>query len=314
MVDQLSAFAAEVTRVAREVGTEGRLGGQAQVEGVSGVWRDLTENVNTLAGNLTRPGAQHRRGHDRRRDRRPEQEDHRGRPRRGARAEGDDQHDGRPALDLRGRGHARRPRGRHRGPPGRAGEGRGRQRRLARPDRERQRDGRVADAQPPRDRRRLDRGHPGRPHALGDDRGAGRGLGPARQHQPDDRDAPRDDPAQRGAGLAELEPRPLRRDPSGPARAEDRLAPDHERADAARLGAPRRLLHGAERRRGRRAPAARELRLQGAQEGLEPLQARRGPRRTGRDGEAVDPDRGSTARTTSASRRRSARRSRATSS
>jgi HAMP domain-containing protein/signal transduction histidine kinase/DNA-binding response OmpR family regulator len=53
MVDQLSAFAAEVTRVAREVGTEGKLGGQAQVEGVSGTWRDLTENVNTLAGNLT---------------------------------------------------------------------------------------------------------------------------------------------------------------------------------------------------------------------------------------------------------------------
>ncbi len=53
MVDQLRAFAAEVTRVAREVGTEGQLGGQAQVEGVSGVWRDLTENVNQLAANLT---------------------------------------------------------------------------------------------------------------------------------------------------------------------------------------------------------------------------------------------------------------------
>src|SRR5687768_342525 len=53
MVDQLRAFSSEVTRVAREVGTEGRLGGQAQVEGVSGVWKDLTENVNTLAGNLT---------------------------------------------------------------------------------------------------------------------------------------------------------------------------------------------------------------------------------------------------------------------
>ena len=53
MVDQLRAFAAEVTRVAREVGTEGHLGGQAEVEDVSGVWRDLTENVNTLAGNLT---------------------------------------------------------------------------------------------------------------------------------------------------------------------------------------------------------------------------------------------------------------------
>src|SRR6266508_2283701 len=53
MVDQLSAFAAEVTRVAREVGTEGKLGGQAEVEGVSGTWKRLTENVNQLAGNLT---------------------------------------------------------------------------------------------------------------------------------------------------------------------------------------------------------------------------------------------------------------------
>src|SRR5690606_34064458 len=53
MVDQLSSFASEVTRVAREVGTEGRLGGQADVRGVSGVWKDLTDNVNFMAGNLT---------------------------------------------------------------------------------------------------------------------------------------------------------------------------------------------------------------------------------------------------------------------
>jgi HAMP domain-containing protein len=53
MVDQLSSFAAEVTRVAREVGTEGRLGGQAQVRDVSGTWKDLTDNVNFMAGNLT---------------------------------------------------------------------------------------------------------------------------------------------------------------------------------------------------------------------------------------------------------------------
>src|SRR5205814_4602331 len=53
MVDQLRSFADEVTRVAREVGTEGRLGGQAEVKGVSGVWKGLTDNVNTLAGNLT---------------------------------------------------------------------------------------------------------------------------------------------------------------------------------------------------------------------------------------------------------------------
>src|SRR5690606_13295111 len=53
MVDQLNAFAAEVTRVAREVGTEGKLGGQAQVSGVAGTWKDLTDNVNFMAGNLT---------------------------------------------------------------------------------------------------------------------------------------------------------------------------------------------------------------------------------------------------------------------
>src|SRR5205085_1042628 len=53
MVEQLNAFAAEVTRVAKEVGTEGKLGGQADVKGVSGVWKDLTDNVNFMASNLT---------------------------------------------------------------------------------------------------------------------------------------------------------------------------------------------------------------------------------------------------------------------
>src|SRR5256712_95308 len=53
MVDQLNRFAGEVTRVAREVGTEGRLGGQANVPGVAGTWKDLTDNVNSMAGNLT---------------------------------------------------------------------------------------------------------------------------------------------------------------------------------------------------------------------------------------------------------------------
>src|SRR5690349_178405 len=53
MVDQLGSFASEVTRVAREVGTEGKLGGQARVEGVSGTWKDLTDSVNFMAGNLT---------------------------------------------------------------------------------------------------------------------------------------------------------------------------------------------------------------------------------------------------------------------
>src|SRR3954449_8796597 len=53
MVDQLSSFADEVTRVAREVGTAGELGGQAQVKGVSGTWRDLTDSVNFMAASLT---------------------------------------------------------------------------------------------------------------------------------------------------------------------------------------------------------------------------------------------------------------------
>ena len=53
MVDQLNGFASEVSRVAREVGTEGKLGGQAAVEGVAGTWKDLTDNVNSMASNLT---------------------------------------------------------------------------------------------------------------------------------------------------------------------------------------------------------------------------------------------------------------------
>src|SRR5438105_10478401 len=53
MGDQLNTFAPEVTRVAREVGTEGKLGGQAEVKGVGGTWKDLTENVNFMASNLT---------------------------------------------------------------------------------------------------------------------------------------------------------------------------------------------------------------------------------------------------------------------
>ena len=52
-VDQLNAFASEVTRVAREVGTEGKLGGQAQLKGVAGTWKDLTDSVNSMASNLT---------------------------------------------------------------------------------------------------------------------------------------------------------------------------------------------------------------------------------------------------------------------
>lgn len=76
MVDQLNAFASEVTRVAREVGTEGKLGGQAVVRGVAGTWKDLTDSVNSLASNLTGQVRKHRRGRDRRRPRRSLAQDH----------------------------------------------------------------------------------------------------------------------------------------------------------------------------------------------------------------------------------------------
>ena len=82
MVDQLNRFAGEVTRVAREVGTEGRLGGQAQVSGVAGTWKDLTDSVNSMASQPDRPGPQHRRSGDRGGAGRLVEEDHRQRFRR----------------------------------------------------------------------------------------------------------------------------------------------------------------------------------------------------------------------------------------
>ena len=77
MVDQLSSFAAEVTRVAREVGTEGKLGGQADVKGVAGTWKDLTDSVNSMAGNLTGQVQKHRGRDQSRGERRSLEEDHR---------------------------------------------------------------------------------------------------------------------------------------------------------------------------------------------------------------------------------------------
>ena len=233
MVDQLRSFASEVTRVAREVGTEGKLGGQAVVPGVAGTWKDLTDSVNAMCGNLTdqvrniaqvttavargdlsrkitvdvrgeilelkdtintmvdqlnafaarsdargargrhrgparRPGAgagrrrhlegpdrqrqldggepdgagaQHRRGGDRDRRRRPVEEDHGERVGRNPAVEGDHQHDGRPAQRLRRRSDARGARGRHRRPARRPGQRARRRRHLEGPDRVGQLDG-----------------------------------------------------------------------------------------------------------------------------------------------------------------------------
>ena len=141
MVDQLNSFASEVTRVAREVGTEGKLGGQAQVPGVAGTWKDLTDNVNFMASQPDRAGPQHRRRRDRDRRRRPVQEDHRERVGRNPAAEGNAQHHGRPAQRLRRRSDARGARSRHRRPARRPGQRARRRRHLEGPDRERQLDG-----------------------------------------------------------------------------------------------------------------------------------------------------------------------------
>ena len=88
MVDQLNAFASEVTRVAREVGTEGKLGGQAQVPGVAGTWKDLTDNVNFMASNLTGQVRNIAEVATAIAKRRPLQEDHGQRQRRDPAAEG----------------------------------------------------------------------------------------------------------------------------------------------------------------------------------------------------------------------------------
>ena len=133
MVDQLSSFAAEVTRVAREVGTEGKLGGQAAwSEASSGTWKDLTDNVNLMAGNLTGQVRNIAGGHDGGRERRPLEEDHRRREGRDPRAQEHDQHDGGPALVVRVRGDARRARGGHGRQARRPGRGEGRGRRRGR--------------------------------------------------------------------------------------------------------------------------------------------------------------------------------------
>ena len=138
MIKQLSVFTSEVTRVAREVGTEGKLGGQAQVREVTGVWKDLTDSVNSMASNLT---AQVRNiaevtiavadGDLSKKITVDVQ-------RRNSAAEGSHQYDGRPAALVRLRSHARRARSRHRRKARRPGLVPGRRRHLEGSDRQRQ--------------------------------------------------------------------------------------------------------------------------------------------------------------------------------
>ncbi len=157
MVDQLRSFAAEVTRVAREVGTEGKLGGQAQVPGVAGTWKDLTDNVNSMASNLT---GQVRNIADvataiARGDLEPQ--DHRRREGRNSAAQRNHQHDGRAALGVRLGSHPRGARSRHRRQARRPGGGAGRGRHLEGSDRQRQLDGLQPDRPGPQHRRSDDR-------------------------------------------------------------------------------------------------------------------------------------------------------------
>ena len=189
MVDQLNSFASEVTRVAREVGTEGRLGGQAQVRGVAGVWKDLTDNVNTMAGNLT----------DQVRNIAEVTT---------AVANGDLSK--KITVDVKGEilqlkntinamvdqlnslrlgSDPRRPRGRHRRAARRPGAGARRGRRLEGPDRQRQPDGRQPDRPGARDRQGRHGGRQRRPEAQAVRRGQGRDRRAGRHDQRDDRHA-----------------------------------------------------------------------------------------------------------------------------
>ena len=158
MVDQLNAFAGEVTRVAREVGTEGKLGGQAQVPGVAGTWKDLTDNVNFMASNLTgqvRNIAEVATAVARGDLSRKITVDVK---RRNSRTQRHHQHDGRPVALVRVGSDARGPRSRHRRQTRRPGAGARRRRHVEGSHRLRQLDGQQPDRPGAQHRRSLD-GH-----------------------------------------------------------------------------------------------------------------------------------------------------------
>ena len=156
MVDQLNGFASEVTRVAREVGTEGKLGGQAEVPR-RGRHVEGSHRQRQLHGlQPHRPGPQHRRSDHRRREWRPFQEDHRRREGRNSRAEEHHQHDGRSAQRLRLGSDARGARGRHRRQARRPGGGARRGRHLEGSHRQRQLHGDQPHRAGPQHRRRDD--------------------------------------------------------------------------------------------------------------------------------------------------------------
>ena len=194
MVEQLRAFASEVIRVAREVGTEGKLGGQAVVPGVAGTWKDLTDNVNLLAANLTtqvRNIAEVTTAVARGDLSRKITVDV---SRRDSRAQEHDQHDGRPVERVRVGSDARGARGRDRRQARRPGAGARRGRHLEGPDRHRERDGGEPDRAGARHRQGRDRRGRRRPQAEPYGAVEGRGGGARRHDQRHDQDARRSSP------------------------------------------------------------------------------------------------------------------------
>ena len=183
MIQQLGVFTAEVTRVAREVGTDGKLGGQAVVPGVAGTWKDLTDSVNSMAVEPYRPGEKHRRSGDRRGQRRPFAQNHRGRARRNSAAERSHQYDGRSAALVRIGSDARGARSGHGRQAGRPGRGARRGRNLEGSYRLSERNGRQPDGAGEKHRRGDDGRGPRRPFAQDHRRREGRNSGAERHHQ-----------------------------------------------------------------------------------------------------------------------------------
>ena len=205
--------------MAREVGTEGILGGQARVPGVAGTWKDLTESVNRMASNLTGQVRQHRRGDHGGRPRRPVQEDRRGRARRDPGAEDHHQHDGRTSCRP---SPTRSPGWPARWAPRASWAARRGCRDVAGTWKDLTESVNEMAGNLTRQVRAIaagrHRGDPRRPQPA-DRRGRGRrDPGAPGQHQHDDRQPARDHARQQGAGLAQGQPGPDLRSDAGPPR------------------------------------------------------------------------------------------------
>ncbi len=289
MVDQLGTFASEVTRVAREVGTEGKLGGQAQVQRRRRHLEGPDRQRQLHGRQPHQPGARHRPGRHRRRQRQPAAQAGARSQGRDRTAGGNDQRHDRHAGHLRRPGHDGGPRGRHRRQAGRSGERARRGRHLARHDRQRQPPRGEPHHAGARHRGSRHRRHQGRPVAVDRRRGGGRGRGAQGQHQRDDLQPARHDREEHRAGLAEDQPREVHPAAAGPARPDHGVTDDPVRAGAAGLDAAWRVLRQRFAERRARAEAARQLRLHRAQASREQVPGRGRPGRTGGAREAEHP-------------------------